>query len=159
MILSIQNLWSFEFSLTACLVCTRVWPCMCVCARVHCLQSYGCCLSITHNQQPLNSALRHLHLGASGLSFASVASLAAFLTRHLGQLESLYLDINRLKDEGVAVVCEVLSRSTCLKRLSVGSNGLSDKGLRSVVECVLQVHTLEMLDVGFYKSTQDLGEA
>ena len=104
------------------------------------------------------SSLKHIHLGANGITEAGAPALAAFLAPYQEQLESLYLDVNRLGDAGMVVVCEVLSKCKGLKRLIVGSNRMGKAGLAKIVETALHVPTLELLDVGFYKSMRDLNE-
>jgi len=104
------------------------------------------------------SLLNYIHLGANGITSAAASDLAALFARHLDVMESIYLDINRLGDDGMVPIFEVLSRSKVLKRICVGSNCLTDAGLETVVGAALTIPSLILLDVGFYKSTLHLGE-
>jgi hypothetical protein len=48
--------------------------------------------------------------------------------------------------------------SKTLKCLAIKSNGMTVAGLEHIVEMALMLPTLELLDVGFYKSTDDMQE-
>lgn len=106
----------------------------------------------------LRSVLKHIHLAANGITTQAAPALAAVLARHAHQLESVYLEINQLGDAGVATVCAGLAGSTALQRFLVGANGLTQVGLDTVVAFALTLPNLAVLDVGYYKSTEDLGQ-
>ncbi|KAJ3404904.1 hypothetical protein HDV05_006863 [Chytridiales sp. JEL 0842] len=104
------------------------------------------------------SVLHWLDLSANGITANGAHAVANLIARHLHTLESLLLDINRLGDEGVAVICDALKGSKVLKRLSVGSNRLTDVGLARVCKLAMEIPSLILLNVGHYLSTWDLGE-
>lgn len=104
------------------------------------------------------SPLAHVHMTANGITASGAKHLAAFLRMHRHALETVLLDINRLGDDGVAVVLKALESSTTLRRLGVGSNRLTDAGLRTVAAFAARHPTLATLNVGMHLATGDLGE-
>jgi len=112
----------------------------------------GVCEALLHN-----TALKHLYLGTNGIGPASASAVAALLAHD--QLESLYVDCNRLGDEGVAVLAEGLAANTKLKRLSLASNRIGPEGMRALA-VVLAVHpSLTFVNLGWTRATSDVGEA
>ncbi len=109
-----------------------------------------------------NDSLRHLYLGADGISPVGVAHLARyFATRDPSRkgITSLWLDMNRLGDEGAILLLESLRGYKWIKRLVLGSNGLTVESAKMAYECLVDKPNLRILDFGVYKSTADMGEA
>ncbi|KAI9360024.1 hypothetical protein DFJ73DRAFT_816389 [Zopfochytrium polystomum] len=110
------------------------------------------------------TSLRQLDLSANAITPAGAPGLASILRDYMPALDSIYLDINRLGDAGIAIVCDALEArarnggSADVIRLSVGSNRLSDAGLDRVCAYAMTNAALSMLNVGCYLSTFDLGE-
>ncbi|KAI8899615.1 hypothetical protein BC833DRAFT_584865 [Globomyces pollinis-pini] len=104
------------------------------------------------------SSLVILYLTGNGLTKKSSASVAKLLTRHLDTLERIYIDMNPLGDEGMEDILQALSHSKILTLLHAGSNRLTSHGLSLIVDTCLEIPTLQILDIGFYLSTLDLGE-
>ena len=115
--------------------------------------------SSSSSSNSATTKLAHLHIGANGITEKGAKALASILEYHLDSLESVYVDINRLGDAGMAVITKVLARSKVLKRFVAGSNRLTDLGLNHIIDMAVKLHgSLELLDVGYYKSTLDMQE-
>lgn len=102
-----------------------------------------------------NSTLKHLYLGANGLTAASCKVFAS-----LGpiSLRVLSLGANRLGDEGAAVLAEAMvKRSIFLETLDLSSCGIGPTGAKALGKAI-QADCLAKLNLGFLKSTGDLGE-
>ncbi|AYV86864.1 MAG: hypothetical protein Sylvanvirus11_27 [Sylvanvirus sp.] len=125
------------------------------------------------------SLLKHLYLSANGLtpigaefisayfehvgksnvsSSSSVSSLPSLLSSHTRGLNSLWLSVNRLGDEGMVILAKHLNKATSLQRLNVSSNRIESGGARELARAMCTNTTIQVLDLGMYTSTQDLGE-
>jgi hypothetical protein len=111
-----------------------------------------------------NRHLRYLYLDANGLSVESAKHLAeyfrfkAMMAGEVG-VTSLWIGINRLGDEGVqTLVNDGLAMYPHLERLTIGSNRFTDVGMDAIVNGLGTKQELQVLNVGFYKSTADMGE-
>ena len=110
------------------------------------------------------SNLRHLYLDINALT--ADAPLPRLL-RCLPALESLYLSVNRLGDNGVSRILKAFttppnSRSnpgSTLVRLGLGSNGLTDTSLENLEAFVRNAPKLCVLELGSYKSTRFFKES
>lgn len=102
--------------------------------------------------------LKHLYIDANGITPVGARYLAEFITAHRDTLKGLYASINRLGDEGAKSITDAFRGSTSLKRLSLGSNRITDASADAIVDCALSCPKLVLLDVGCYKSTFDMGE-
>jgi hypothetical protein len=113
-----------------------------------------------------NKNLRYLYLDANGLTDQSAVHLADyFRTLVVDQdnrvgVTSLWIGINRLGDSGIGTLMEGLREYKHLERLTVGSNRFTDVGMDSIADAITGgIHKkLTVINVGFYKSTADLGE-
>lgn len=105
------------------------------------------------NPQNLQT-LRHLYLDANGLE--STTSIAAWCKA--ANPVTLYVSINRLKDNAIIELCESLKFNQTLKRLCLSSTHMDNSGARAVVDMALTCLKLKCLNLGCYKSTSDLGE-
>jgi diketogulonate reductase-like aldo/keto reductase/Ran GTPase-activating protein (RanGAP) involved in mRNA processing and transport len=109
-------------------------------------------------------SLQHLYLSANALTERSLAALAPVLTSALPEpcsLVSLYLSINRLGNEALPVLVELIDTGALarLERLDLGSVGLQAPCLGPLVDALLQhCPRLRSLNLGTYLSTRDLGE-
>jgi len=70
----------------------------------------------------------------------------------------LWIDMNRLDDEGMTMIANSLKNYPYLKRLYVGSNRLTDVGVKALCDALVNHQNLIVFDLGLYKSTSDLGE-
>jgi Ran GTPase-activating protein (RanGAP) involved in mRNA processing and transport len=108
-----------------------------------------------------NRSLKHLYLDANGLTEACVDDLIGYfeyLIEHdIKGVTSLWIDMNKLFDSGVSKLVKTLSKYRFLKRLILGSNGLTDACVDDIVDAFISHPTLKVLDLGMYKSTSDMG--
>ncbi len=73
-------------------------------------------------------------------------------------ITSLWLDMNRLDDEGIIMLANSLRNYKFLERLVVGSNRIGPGGIKVLLDALVDHDNLILLDVGLYKSTSDMGE-
>ena len=109
-----------------------------------------------------NRSLDLLYIDANGISSRGAQHIADYFS-HLAKLNqqgisSLFCGINRLGDDGVAMIAESLHDYHHLKRLSLAANRLGHQGLKVLLEQLVDHPNLIHLDVGLYKSTSDLHE-
>ncbi len=108
-----------------------------------------------------NTSLRHLYLDANGLTEACVDELVGYfeylIENNIKGVTSLWLDMNKLFDSGVSKLVKTLSKYVHLKRLVLGSNGLTDVVVDEIVGAFVSHPNLKVLDLGMYKSTSDMG--
>lgn len=104
-------------------------------------------------QHPIR--LKHLYLDSNGITKSE--SLAKFLEINKNVLKSFFCSINRLEDKCLDLV-EALEGSTSLKRLCLASNGMTDSIVPQMIGCFMSMKSLISLDLGYYKSTFDMGE-
>lgn len=109
-----------------------------------------------------NTTLKHLYLSSNGITEEGCKYIAEYfdykvLASEKG-LESLWLTINRIGDAGTEILMNSLKNYKHLKRLNLGSNRITHVGAKHVFETYLDSTNLIMLDLGYYKSTLDLGE-
>lgn len=110
------------------------------------------------NEAPLR--LRHLYLSANALTAKSIRALAKVLQEG-SPLESLYLSMNRLRQEGLDEVVALLNTGHLrkLRRLDLGSIGLERPALTPLALALIrECPQLGFLDLGTYKSTRAMGE-
>ena len=108
-----------------------------------------------------NRVLRHLYLDANGISEKGVDYLVEYfeylINNNLEGISSLWIGMNTIGDEGVEKLVEVLGRYKHLKRLDLGSTGLTEKSMSAIVKAFSSHPNLIALDLGMYKSTSDMG--
>jgi len=109
----------------------------------------------------INTTLRHLYLDANALGLMSAQILADYfkfkVDNKMQGISSLWIDMNKLGDDGVSILCDVLRDYPYLKRLNLGSNYISDKGMQYITDAFKNHNMLQVLDVSLYKSTADMG--
>lgn len=108
----------------------------------------------------VNEILENLYLGANALTQASIEHLAdyfEFKTKlERPGIKSLWLDMNKLTDEGCRIICEALVDYP-IRVLELGSNFISEVGMAHITRCFQNHPTLEVLHLGLYKATADMG--
>lgn len=108
-----------------------------------------------------NTSLRHLYLDANGLTEACVDELVGYfeylIENNIKGVTSLWLDMNKLFDSGVSKLVKTLGKYQYLKRIVLGSNGLTDIVIDDIVNAFVSHPNLKVLDIGMYKSTSDMG--
>lgn len=109
-----------------------------------------------------NTTLKHLYLSSNGITEEGCKYIAKYFdskaTSGEKGLESLWLTMNRIEDEGTIILMNSLKNYKHLKRLNLGSNRITHIGAKHVFDTYAHDTTLIMLDLGYYKSTLDLGE-
>ena len=109
-------------------------------------------------------SLQHLYLSANALTERSLGALGPVVTAALPEacsLVSLYLSINRLGNEALPVLVQLIETGALgkLERMDLGSVGLQAPCLGPLVDALLEhCPRLRSLNLGTYLSTRDLGE-
>jgi Ran GTPase-activating protein (RanGAP) involved in mRNA processing and transport len=105
----------------------------------------------------LNRTLRHLYLDANAITPKSIVYLANYfkeLTKKKEKgIHSLWIEINRLNDEGICILLDALKDYSYLKRLNIGSNGITYISAKKLYETFKNNKSLSVLSLGCYKST------
>lgn len=108
-----------------------------------------------------NNSLRYLYLDVNGLTEACLDDLIEYfeylISNDLIGVTSLWIDMNKLFDSGTSRLVKVLGRYKHLKRLFLGSNGLTEVCIDDIVNAFVSHPNLIVLDLGMYKSTSDMG--
>ncbi|EOD30011.1 hypothetical protein EMIHUDRAFT_99472 [Emiliania huxleyi CCMP1516] len=95
--------------------------------------------------------LQHLYLNVNGLTAEAMPSLLQIVSS-LPKLESLFIGENQLGDDAAALLERMPTRP--LRRLELGSNGLTDAALPSLLAFATRHRdTLRSLELSSYKST------
>lgn len=113
-----------------------------------------------------NESLRTLYANANGIT--NVRSLVSYYNKLINEhlkdpstvegVTSLWLGINRLTDSEAIPLIYTLGKYPLMKRLCLGSNMLTEESARACYFAFRNHTGLEVLDLGRYKSTKDLGE-
>lgn len=85
-----------------------------------------------------NSTLRHLYLDANALDEKSIKIIADYFKfkkqiKEKG-ITSLWIDMNKIGDDGIKTLCDELKDYFYLKRLTIGSTMMSEIGMKYVSE-------------------------
>ena len=108
----------------------------------------------------VNEVLENLYLGANALKLSSINYLADYfqfkVTHQRPGIKSLWLDMNKMTDEGCKILCESLLNYP-IRVLELGSNFISEDGMAHITRCFRNHSTLEVLYLGLYKATADMG--
>lgn len=108
-----------------------------------------------------NRTLRHLYLDANGITSDGIKYLVDYfeylISNDLEGISSFWFDMNNIGDEGIIQLVQVLQKYKYLKRLNLGSTGITDKAIPSIVQAFKSHPNLVVLDLGMYKSTSDMG--
>lgn len=109
-----------------------------------------------------NTTLRHLYIDANGISPVGASYIADYfnyvVNNNIKGITSLWIDMNRIDDDGMIMIANSLANYKYLKRLFVGSNRLSATAAKVLCDTFVNSTTLKVFDLGLYKSTADLGE-
>lgn len=109
-----------------------------------------------------NTTLRHLYIDANGIGLIGAGYIADYFNyvveKDFKGITSLWIDMNRIDDDGMNIITNSLANYKYLKRLVVGSNRLSDVSTKVLCDTFVNSSTLKVFDLGLYKSTADLGE-
>lgn len=109
-----------------------------------------------------NSSLRKIYLDANGITSKGIDYIANYfnyLVQHNKKgLTSIWLDINRIGDDGAVKLANCLKKYKHLKRIYLGSNRIEEDGIKHLVDAFIHHPELIVFDVSIYKSTSDLSE-
>jgi len=110
----------------------------------------------------VNEVLENLYLGANALTQSSMNYLADYFQFKVNHcrpgIKSIWLDMNKMTDEGCHIICEAL-KNYPIRGLEIGSNFISEAGMADITRCFRNHSTLEVLRLGLYKATADMGVA
>lgn len=117
----------------------------------------GCCYLF--NALENNTNLKILYLDANALTDKCTYVMASYFWSRRDEigLTKLSLSINRIGDSGVNILFSGLKFYKGLEVLALGSNRIEIDGLRTILKYV-EESSLQSLDIGYYKSTADMGE-
>jgi len=108
-----------------------------------------------------NRTLNYLYLDANGISENGVGFITDYFeylkNNNLKGITSLWIDMNKLFDGGIKKLVSVLKDYHYLERLCIGSNGISEESIDTIVDSFTNHPNLIVLDLGMYKSTSDMG--
>lgn len=108
----------------------------------------------------VSEVLENLYLGANALTLSSMNYLAEYFKFKVNHgrpgIKSLWVDMNKLTDEGCRILCESLVAYP-IRGLELGSNFISEIGMGHIARCFRDHATLEVLHLGLYKATADMG--
>lgn len=107
-----------------------------------------------------NDTLRNLYIDANGLTNATslIIYFSCLIADDKHGIDSLWLGINRIVDNQIIPLVYILGKYKHLKRLCLGSNMLTSESARAIYFAFKDHPNLEVLDLGKYKSTTDMGE-
>ena len=110
----------------------------------------------------VNETLERLYLGANAIDQKLVQYLADYFrfktTYQRPGIIGLWLDMNKLTDDGCRILCEALENYP-IRVLELGSNLISEIGMSYITRYLRNHPTLEVLHLGLYKATADMGVA
>ncbi|VBB18910.1 leucine-rich repeat protein [Yasminevirus sp. GU-2018] len=116
-----------------------------------------------------NTVLDTLYIGANGVTVTGVNHVVDYFNHIVDsdtksdtipepRLRTLFLDVNRIGDEGINLLCNALRRYGKMVRLSVGANRVTHVGMKYVADTFVDDKSLVFLDVGMCKATLNVHE-
>lgn len=107
-----------------------------------------------------NDSLQTLYLDANGITDVSaICDYFDYCVKNNKRgVVNLWLSINRLEDDGVTKLGKSLKDYHHLERICVASNRIENDGIKSFLNDIKHLPNLIMLNMGWYKSTFDMGE-
>jgi len=107
-----------------------------------------------------NKTLKYLYLDSNAITDARPITcyFQTLINSKSRGVSNLTLGINRLGDNGVIELVDVLKNYGYLERLVLSSNRIGLKGLKVLLESLKNHPSLVILDIGMYKSTPDMAE-
>lgn len=100
--------------------------------------------------------LRNIYLNATGISTAACKAIAQFIGSPDCTLESLYLSMNPIGDDGAIALSDGLRQNTSLKRFITNSCGINTQGATSIFAALIGHPTLFTLSIAQSYATHDL---
>jgi len=105
----------------------------------------------------VNTTLRNLYLGTNGLTVKSAKIIGHHLGSGKNKLTSLYASVNQFGDEGAIAIAKGLSKDENLQRLSLASDGISEKGVKELCDAIVYHPSLQEVNLGYAKTTIIIG--
>jgi Ran GTPase-activating protein (RanGAP) involved in mRNA processing and transport len=109
-----------------------------------------------------NTSLRKLYLDANAIGPNGIDYLIDYFKQIISEnrigVTSLWLEMNRIGDDAMIKLANVLKDYKYLERLCVGSNMLTCISMEAIYYAFKDHPNLKVLDLGMYKSTADMGE-
>jgi Ran GTPase-activating protein (RanGAP) involved in mRNA processing and transport len=101
------------------------------------------------------SSLKHLYLNANGIGQNGCASLAKYLADSHCNLESLFISTNPLGDAGIKRLAPGLIANKTLKRLMLGSTGITSNGVAELVKAIIDSDMpIQVIELGSSQTTK-----
>ncbi|CEH18305.1 Ribonuclease inhibitor type leucine-rich repeat proteins [Ceraceosorus bombacis] len=131
------------------------------CPALRCLDVDVCelgddgCAALCSGLQHSNTKLCTLYLSGNGAGRKTCFALRN-LCASPASPESLYLTCSPIGDEGIAILCDGFARNTNLRRLVLGSTGMSSAGVSALCKTIADHPTLLHLDLSRAPGTGDL---
>jgi hypothetical protein len=95
-----------------------------------------------------SSSLQHIYLNANGIGKNGCASLGKYLADPSCILESLFVSTNPLGDAGMKLLVPGVRSSKTLKRIMLGSTGLTSEGVIKLADALVDsdapIHAVEL---------------
>lgn len=110
----------------------------------------------------VNKSLRHLYIDANGITKHSIVHFVNYfkylIANNIKGITSLWISMNRLDDDGIIELVDILGKYNYIKRLNIGSNMITGISAEFIYRAFNNHPKLTVLDIGMYKSTADMGE-
>ncbi|KAF7555956.1 hypothetical protein G7046_g6439 [Stylonectria norvegica] len=103
--------------------------------------------------------LQNIYLNGVGISVEASQAIGKFLASPHCGLNSIYMSLNPLGNEGVEALAAALPKAPYLARLSLQSVGVSTQGAIALCEAATGHPGLQGIDLNQAFATQDLGQA
>jgi Ran GTPase-activating protein (RanGAP) involved in mRNA processing and transport len=104
-----------------------------------------------------NEAIESLYIGINCLTTKSAEYISKyfdFLSENkLDRIKHIYLEVNRLDDDGIIKICKSLNNYKHITKIGFGSNRISHIGAKTVFDTFVDRKNLEFLDLGMCKAT------
>lgn len=115
----------------------------------------GCCYLFDALKN--NNTLECIYIGANGITPIGATAVANYFSYRasidLPGIKTLYIDVNRIGDEGAMKICEAFRSYKHIIRLSLGSNRITRYGAKYIFDTFVDRDNFRMLDMGMCKST------
>lgn len=109
-----------------------------------------------------NTTLKRLYLDANNITVEGIKYIADYFNflkeNNKEGITSLWIGMNRLRDEGVTILANSLEGYNYLERLSLNSVRMKSEGCKNLLSSIKTIPNLILLDIGAYKATGDMGE-
>ena len=103
-----------------------------------------------------NQTLKHLYLSANGITPFGISYIRDYFKNGTSRIETLFLGANRIGDEGAKIITDFFEYENKLERVNLASSRIGAEGMRWL--SVAKLDKLKVLDIGYMRSTMDLGE-